>query len=99
MEFKCRKFFFKHDLLLMWFFYVSPIIANEPKALNFCRLCEEPTDKCFKNGMYQWFSQPWPTSKDPQTYDNYVTIFPLPNETSCKIEISKNDEELEEILI
>ena len=99
MEFNNRNKYFKYDLFLLWLFYVSPIIANETKSLRFCRLCEEPTDKCFKNGLYQWFAQPWPTRKNPQTYDNYVTIYPFPGETKCKIEIAKNDGALEETLI
>jgi hypothetical protein len=81
----------------MWVFYVSAVTSNETTSIDFCHLCEN--DKCFKNGLHQWFADPLQRNGTLDTYNNVVSIFPPLNKTSCKIEIAYNDQVLEEVLI
>ena len=99
MKFKGTNEICLFTLLLMWFFNVSAEISSESTLINFCNICDTTTKKCFENGLYQWFAQPWPTRDNPETYDNYVSILPPFNKTRCKIEISYNDQVLDDILI
>jgi hypothetical protein len=81
----------------MWVFYVSAVISNETTLIDFCHLCE--TDKCFKNGLHQWFADPLLRNGTLDAYQNFVSIFPPLNKTRCKIEIAYNDQVLEDVLI
>ena len=106
MKFRFRNTIHIFTLLLISAFDVSDAIVNETTSIRFCRLCEPPPkmengnpNGCFKNGLYQWFAKQSPSKGTPDTYSNFVSIFPPSNITGCKIEITYNDEVLEDVLI
>ena len=89
----------KIELVFVWqmCFQINSSTSNKTTT-DFCVLCEKP-GTCYRNGLYQWFAQKYP-SKNPSVYeyDNYVSIVIPSNKTGCKIEIMGNDGAVEDIL-